>query len=549
MGALKVGSPFGLEKKYIDAIDWSLAIKRISNDMRSDFIFAPHLNYILRLKKDSLIELVKSELSAGKYIPGLPVTIEVPKSSRIKISVQPPRSGPNYSRPGSILMPKDRLVYQILSDEAAEIIAKKTDKNRSFSHVLDIDNPERMFKPTRVCWDAFQKDMRKKTSGTRIKYVLKIDIANFFGSINQHTLVNVLADAGLRKPYVDRLENILTSFSGDRSSRGIIQGIFPSDILGNFYLEPLDRFLDDKGVPSARYVDDVYIFVKSVNEAEALVRALIPELRSYDLSLNEAKSAIIPKKMLVVEEPDLEDLFRTAIDEVAQQLDRESFDVGYGFQMSWEDEDEEEDEDDEDSDDSDVGESEEEFLKIEATKKLFDGINNYPGHEESIERFCLPIFTQASSDYAVHHVLNSFDDRPSMSQLYCSYLSRFIDDEDVYEFLCGAIQNSNRYEWQRMWILASLLQRETVEDSIVREVHKIFSDGGCHETVRAVAAIFIGRFGDATRRKSLVSSYGSVSVYIQAAIFYISRKWPSVEKNNAKSLWSNSNELNKLIKD
>ncbi|MDU0078382.1 RNA-directed DNA polymerase, partial [Bacillus sp. IG2] len=137
------------------------------------------------------------------------------------------------------------------------------------------------------------KDMRKKTSGTRIKYVLKIDIANFFGSINQHTLVNVLADAGLRKPYVDRLENILTSFSGDRSSRGIIQGIFPSDILGNFYLEPLDRFLDDKGVPSARYVDDVYIFVKSVNEAEALVRELIPELRSYDLSLNEAKSAII----------------------------------------------------------------------------------------------------------------------------------------------------------------------------------------------------------------------------------------------------------------
>ncbi len=545
MGALKVGSPFGLEKRYLDAIDWELAIQRISNDIRSDFIFAPHIRYILRQKKDNLIDLVKGELSSGKYIPSLPVTIEVPKSSCIKISSQPPRPGPNYSRPGSILMPKDRLVYQIISDEAAEIISKKTDKNRSYSHILDAENPEKMFRPTRVCWDAFQQDMRKKTSKERVKYVLKIDIANFFGSINQHTLVNVLADAGLKKPFVERLENILTSFSGDRSSRGIIQGVFPSDLLGNFYLEPLDRFLADKGVPSARYVDDVYIFVRSVGEAETLVRALIPELRSYDLSLNEAKSAIIPKKLLVVEEPDLEDLFRTAIDEVSQQLDRESFDVSYGFQMRWE----EDDEDDEESETSDDAEDEDDFLKIEATKKLFDGIDDYSGHEESIERFCLPIFTKASSDYAIDHVLKSFDDRPSMSQLYCAYLSRFMEDEDVYTFLCEAIQDSDRYDWQRMWILASLLQREAVEDSLVRDVNSIFSDGGCHETLRAVAAIFIGRFGDAARRKSLVKSYGNVSVYIQSAIFYISRKWPVVEKNNAKSMWGNGNELNKLIKD
>src|SRR5262249_20561400 len=56
------------------------------------------------------------------------------------------------------------------------------------------------------------------------------------------------------------------------------------------YLTPIDRFLEDYGVPSARYVDDIYIFVESVEATDHLLREVIPALRSYDLVLNEAKS-------------------------------------------------------------------------------------------------------------------------------------------------------------------------------------------------------------------------------------------------------------------
>jgi hypothetical protein len=62
-------------------------------------------------------------------------------------------------------------------------------------------------------------------------------------------------------------------------------------------------------VPSTRYVDDIYIFLDSIESSVSVVRKLIPMLRSYDLILNEAKSKILPAKTLLTEEPDLEDLF------------------------------------------------------------------------------------------------------------------------------------------------------------------------------------------------------------------------------------------------
>src|ERR1700730_3717576 len=161
-----------------------------------------------------------------------------------------------------------------------------------------------MFLPTRTCWNALQKALADHAKRASIRYVLRVDVANFFGSLNLHTLINVLNDSGYPHSLSARLEAILTSYIGERSSRGILQGIYPSDLFGNYYLAPIDRFLDEYGVASARYVDDIYVFVDSVEATDQLLRQLIPTLRSYDLVLNEAKSIIILKTALKTEEPD-----------------------------------------------------------------------------------------------------------------------------------------------------------------------------------------------------------------------------------------------------
>jgi hypothetical protein len=189
-----------------------------------------------------------------------------------------------------------------------------------------------MFLPTRTCWNELQKALSNNARSEKTRYILKVDVADFFGSLNQHTLINVLNDSGYPKTLSSRLEVILTSYTGERSSRGILQGMYPSDLLGNYYLVPIDRFLDEYGVPSARYVDDIYVFVDSVDAADQLLRHLIPTLRTYSLVFNEAKSLIMPKSALMTEEPDLDALLAEAVKEISNQVQDDDFDADYGFQ-------------------------------------------------------------------------------------------------------------------------------------------------------------------------------------------------------------------------
>ena len=76
--------------------------------MRTDFIYAPHLDFSYNKAGDELIAKVTDELKSGRYSSGLPVTIEVPKSFRIRVAVRSKRLGPSFSRPGSILLRASR---------------------------------------------------------------------------------------------------------------------------------------------------------------------------------------------------------------------------------------------------------------------------------------------------------------------------------------------------------------------------------------------------------------------------------------------------------
>lgn len=533
MADIKAGEAFGLDVAAIEKIDWALALKRIIHDLRSDFIYAPHLAFIYRRAGKELIAQIKGELKAGTFSPGVPLTIEVPKSFRIRIAVPSKRLGPSYSRPGSILLPRDRLFYQALADQAAPIINAKTDHKRSFSHRLNPPGSAIMFVPTRTCWSDLQKALAKHASSKSIRYILKIDVANFFGSLNQHTLINVLSDAGYPRSLSSRLEVILTSYTGERSSRGILQGMYPSDLFGNFYMVPVDRFLDDYNVRSARYVDDMYLFVGSVDAAGHLLRELIPFLRSYDLVLNEAKSVVMPKEALITEEPDLEALFAEAVKEISSQVDDDDFDVDYGFQSEWDEE-----------EDDDVNEEE---LELQATKVLFDSIPEYPGQEENIERFCLPLFSKVGSDHAVEHVIDAFNKRSSMSQIYASYLSKVLSADEVHELLVDLLKDASLTDWQKIWVLAALSQTRPEDDGPVKAAFDLLKDANRHEALRAVAAIYVGRYGDHIRRKALISIYGTVSNYIQTAIYFSSRMWPGVERSKAKASWAHHSPLHSLL--
>ena len=134
-----------------------------------------------------------------------------------------------------------------------------------------------------------------------------------------------------------------------------------------------------------------------------------------------------------------------------------------------------------------------------------------------------------------------------MTQIYASYVAKFLDEDEIRKTLWALLKDASSADWQKMWILAALLQADNHQDAGVKIALSLLQDATRHDALRAVAAIFVGRFGDHARRKTLIKAYPSVSQYIQAAIYFSSRGWPSAERNTAKASWGSHNALNSLI--
>lgn len=528
-------SVFGIDKGALEKLDFELAINRIRSDLRSDFILAPHFSCIYADCKDLLIQDVKKLALSGDFSPSLPVTIDVPKKQRIK-PVGVKRQPPNFVRPGGILYPRDRLLLQAVADVAQPVIESKLNRAVCFSHQPAPETlKHRMFLSSRHCWNQMQKKLATLIGGSA-KVVLRADIASCFQSINQHTLINTLDGLGFPKEYVKPLESMLTQMSTGRSSRGILQGIFPSDLLGNFYLYPIDRHLSDSGIPSIRYVDDIYAFFESHEQADEAIIKLYPELRRLDLALNEAKSCVTTPLGLLTSDPDLDKLFDAAIAEIQETYSPdkpEEILTDYGFQVIWGDHDTALD-----------GET----IELMATELLFDQIPKYIDSSEEIERFCLPLFAAFGSEYAVEHVLAKLDNTPSMSQIYFSYLSQFLGKDDVRERICSVIiQRKLTFDWEYLWAIGAIVQLKNVEDAVVASLLKLCTEN-VDDAVKAMAFIAAAKLGDVDRQKTVADAIGKVhSLYLRGAILFSARYMHKAVKKNVIDLLENTDPMFAMI--
>lgn len=293
----------GLDREVVNEIDWERAVQNILLDARSDFILSPHFDLIYNRASQNLIEKTIQNLRSGTYQPRLPITFSVPKSNFL-------------TRPGSILEPQDRLVHQALLEQSLPRIEENLDRWRTYSHVPNGANA--LFQPSHQGWDAFQA--RVRSISNEHPFVLRADIANYFETLPQHAVINLLNASGVRGEVVNLLEEQLLAFQ-ERRSTGIIQGIYPSDILGNFYLSDFDADCEMHGLASARYVDDIYVGFNEQSDARRELVRLNARLRSNGLFFNSSKTSIITGDNVHEEEGELEQLFDAARGEIYDHLD------------------------------------------------------------------------------------------------------------------------------------------------------------------------------------------------------------------------------------
>ncbi|MHA2010485.1 MAG: RNA-directed DNA polymerase [Candidatus Hodarchaeales archaeon] len=517
----------GLSKEIVESLNLNKSIGRIRNDIQTDFIFAPHLNIVYHFGAEDLTERFKKRLLNNEFDPLLPITIEVPKSS-------------GFSRPGSILWPIDRLAYQVAVDSIAEVAEKLINRNCVYSNVLSKrKNSNFMFESSSIHYYLFKSKLGELSNSGSYSDVLKADIASFFERLNQHVLINLLGSCDCEPEIVSFLEYLLSSFK-QRYSYGIIQGVYPSDFLGNFYLCAIDSQHDLEGLKYIRYVDDIFVFFDSEIEAKKHIINLGRWLRREGLDLNELKTKIYKVKEFITEETEMEIMFEEATKEIEGLFRREDF---YDSIIYWDEEFQQIFTEEERSE-------LEEYVELKATKKLFDLVENNIEKRNKIDKFCIPIFTANKDDHGIEYVLRNFIGRPDMSQIYGKYLKELLKidknlGKDIEKLL---FDKDVIFDFQIMWLFAILMGSEKVGKKTVRKAVEILRRLEVSETVRATCAIFCGLFGDAAIKRILRTQYEfETSIFVKAAILYSARNFANNEKRACFRAWGGHNEINSLI--
>lgn len=474
----------GLDPSVIASLSKDQSIGRVRTDIQTDFIFAPQYKLLFDYAADDLWDQVVNQLRSGTYTPSMLITAEVPKPSGL-------------TRPGSVLYPIDRIIYQAMADYLAPIIDPLLDGARVYSYrILGCDPELQMFQSRGESYEQFKATVTALCNSGEATHAITTDIASYFIHLNHHTLENLLEASGVSRGLVNLLvKTILEAWSG-RFSYGIPQGMFPSDLLGNFYLSALDTYFASQNIPSLRYVDDLVLFYPSEKTARSSLAPLSRFLRGIGLVLNESKTRIVKVQDLVYEQTELDRLFEDARQEIIGQI--QSFALSYGFQDPW-------------SDNVQQASMTEE-ANMQALGLLWNERNNLDSAKrDQLDRFCLGAFAGAGSDAAVDVILEEFGQKPHLTRTYANYLATFVrDNPELQRMLCDRVDSDNFiYDWELQWPIAALLAVDSLPQVTVNSAISILTDRQRSNELRAACSVLIGKFGTGASRTVLRGHWDS----------------------------------------
>lgn len=142
----------------------------------------------------------------------------------------------------------------------------------------------------------FRHAISAKAKDERVRVVVACDIANFYDRLNLHRLENSLhAIKGIDHAVVSLMNELLLYWS-NRDSYGIPVGSNASRILAEASLINVDKYLHDKQIRFARFVDDYRLFAGDASEAHSWLSVLVERLSHEGLFLNTSKTSIIEAK-------------------------------------------------------------------------------------------------------------------------------------------------------------------------------------------------------------------------------------------------------------
>lgn len=154
-------------------------------------------------------------------------------------------------------------------------------------------------------WKKFLQIAKSFVDSRKYKYVIKLDISNFYDSINLNILLSKLYKAVAKEKMwsVDYLSFFLKYWNKGFNnylprSQGLPQNEFgdQSRLLANFYLQEYDEIVkntcDEHFIEYVRYADDQLLFLSSDNYENVLL-VVNKELNKLGLNLNSSKCRLM----------------------------------------------------------------------------------------------------------------------------------------------------------------------------------------------------------------------------------------------------------------
>jgi retron-type reverse transcriptase len=485
----------------IEKLNLELAWKRVKADSKTDFIIAPYLYQIYdRFIKDNL-SAIREKIVKGYHASGL-WEIDVPK--------------PHFTlRPGAVPSIDDRIYFQALIDCIAPAIEGKIvpiTQGVLFSNRLSADTQDAlMFK--RSLWAEFDQKVRDNFYAGK-SYLVVTDIAGYFEHIDLNLLRKVLLNFGCEAKIVDSIYEMLIYWKrGTGIHRGIPQGIWPSDFLGNIYLDPVDKYMLRQGYDYFRYVDDIRICCSSSSEARKALKELLGELRRLNLTVQTKKTTIhsrggvkryideLTDKMQSITK-EIEEIFRSDVrEEILDEVMAENAADPYSEFITLPPDDIEEAVDE-------ALEEQREAIENESLRKFYEDTvaGTFPTSKHL--RFCLNRLSKLKDNIAVARVLKLLPDMPYESDVIMKYLEEFPCEESIKADLLKFLKSDlNIYDWQEMWILNYFSSCKELSGQERSYFWTIIDNHNKHDGVRIRAILLLGKHGIAEDWERLRSLY------------------------------------------
>jgi len=310
------------------------ALQYVVDDRKDDFVQDVIRNQDFVVKVKEHLKAIEYQLKNDSFSPSAPLFIDIPKQ---RLSV----------RPGSIVSIQDRIVGyalvtvlapimdRLLPDNVYSYRLKKGDRSKQlledrqflkrkfpilkFEERQEIDDFEEWY----VQWPEFVKASKYFLEVKKYKYLVQTDISAYFENINHDILISIISEHVGDQRLLAVLRSLLAKWTwpngyGVQTNRGIPQGNDISSFFGNIYLLPLDQYLRKQRrggrVDYVRYVDDVWVFTRTREEARRIHFGINRALRDLCLNMQTAKSKIY-------EESEMHKVFDDRVDKINETIE------------------------------------------------------------------------------------------------------------------------------------------------------------------------------------------------------------------------------------